>query len=178
MKNAAASHLDALFADKTRACAARRQAVSEHEGGQWPRRTSSRRVFNNPIFRREHPGISSAGRRREHEHAGRLLHPSFESRHSPKIGPRPINSLFVLDRDENSRITRAQKLWPDLKQVVRFYSQSLRAKLAVEGSAKVDRWSGQPNQRAFARLYAYGHWADLLLKSETLAVFGHDAFIE
>src|SRR5215813_11039222 len=55
VENAAAPHLGPLFADKARACGARYKAVPKHESGQRSRRTSGRRVFNYPLFKREHP---------------------------------------------------------------------------------------------------------------------------
>src|SRR5215510_1258586 len=54
VENAAAPHLGPLFADKARACGARYKTVPKHVGGQRSRRTSGRRVLNNPVFEREH----------------------------------------------------------------------------------------------------------------------------
>src|SRR5262249_2096624 len=108
VENATTSHLGTLFADKTRARGAQYKAVSEHEGGQRPRRASGRWILDNPIFRRKHPRISSAWRWREHEHACRLLPPILEGCHPLKIEPSPINHLFVLDGNENSWIACAQ----------------------------------------------------------------------
>ena len=91
--------------------------MAKHVGGQRSGCTTGRRIFDYPVFWREHPRISPGRRRREHEHEHRLWHPILKGLQALKIEPRPIYRFLFLYTNENSRIGSTQKLRRDLEQV-------------------------------------------------------------